>query len=93
MTVRKDIITFIIWFLWLIGLAVLLDGVLHKVQLPQLGRYAGMFGTGLIVLSFLYYLRKKKVIKSGSLKGYLRFHEWGAWLGSLLILVHSGIHF
>ena len=38
-------------------------------------------------------LRKRKIITSGNPVTLLRRHEYMAWLGSLLILVHAGIHF
>ena len=57
------------------------------------GRYLGIPGTLLIIGSFGYSLRKRKLIKSGQPAQLLRRHEYMAWAGSLLILVHSGIHF
>jgi hypothetical protein len=47
----------------------------------------------LVLLSFRYSLRKRKIITSGNPVTLLRRHEYLAWLGSLLILVHAGIHF
>ena len=47
----------------------------------------------LIVFSFRYSLRKRKIISKGNVAALLRWHEYMAWLGSLLILVHAGIHF
>ncbi len=57
------------------------------------GRYLGIPGTLLILGSFGYSLRKRKLIKRGQPVVLLRWHERMAWLGSLLILVHAGIHF
>ena len=57
------------------------------------GRYLGIPGTLLILGSFGYSLRKRKLIKRGQPVVLLRWHEHMAWLGSLLILVHAGIHF
>ena len=39
------------------------------------------------------YLRKRKVIASGNPKALLRLHEVASWLGTLLVLIHAGIHF
>jgi hypothetical protein len=38
-------------------------------------------------------MRKRKLIKLGQPAQLLRWHEYLAWLGSLLVLVHAGIHF
>ena len=55
-----------------------------------LSRYPG---TLLILGSFGYSLRKRKLIQSGKPLQLLRLHERMAWSGSLLVLVHAGIHF
>ncbi len=73
--------------------ALLIDGVLHLLNLVWIGRYIGILGTLLILLSFRYSLRKRKLIQSGNPAKLLRLHERIAWLGSLLVLVHAGIHF
>ena len=58
-----------------------------------IGRYLGIVGTLMILGSFRYSLRKRKFISSGNPVTMLRHHEYMAWMGSLLILVHAGIHF
>ena len=73
--------------------ALLIDGVLHLLKLVWIGRYIGILGTLLILMSFRYSLRKRKLIQSGNPAKLLRLHERIAWLGSLLVLVHAGIHF
>ena len=80
-------------FMLLIITTILTDLVLHWMKLVWIGRYFGLFGTVLILLSLSYSLRKHKIINSGGLKNHLQFHEFTSWLGSLLILVHAGIHF
>jgi cytochrome b561 len=47
----------------------------------------------LILISFIYSLRKRKVINFGNAKLLLQVHEALAWTGSLLILVHAGFDF
>ncbi len=79
-------------FLGLLGCAVLADYVFHVVHLARVGRYLGVVGSVLIVASFVYSLRKRKLIRSGSPKTLLRNHEVLGWAGALLILVHGGIH-
>jgi len=69
------------------------DYILHRFNLVWVGRYLGILGTLLIIVSFVYSLRKRKVILAGQPKSLLVFHEFTAWLGSLLILIHAGIHF
>ncbi len=57
-----------------------------------IGRYLGIPGTILILLSFGYSMRKRKLIRFGQPKRLLQLHEILAWLGVLMILVHAGIH-
>ena len=78
----------------LLGLAALaLDAVLHWLNAVWIGRYLGIPGVLLIIGSFGYSLRKRKLIATGKPATLLRLHERMAWAGSLLILVHAGIHF
>lgn len=69
------------------------DYVLHQFNLVWVGRYLGIPGTLLIIGSLIYSLRKRKYIVSGNPKTLLTFHEFTAWFGSLLVLIHAGIHF
>lgn len=69
------------------------DFLLHRLDLVWVGRYLGIPGTLLIIGSLAYSLRKRKYLASGSPKTYLKMHELTAWLGSLLVLIHAGIHF
>jgi hypothetical protein len=84
-------------FTLLVGLLAILtlagDYFLHRANLVWVGRYLGIPGTLLIIGSLMYSLRKRKYIKSGNPKNYLNMHELAAWLGSLLVLIHAGIHF
>lgn len=69
------------------------DYLLHRLGLVWVGRYLGIPGTLLIVGSLVYSLRKRKLIARGNPRTLLRAHELSAWLGSLMVLVHAGIHF
>ena len=69
------------------------DYFLHRLNLVWVGRYLGIPGTLLIIASLIYSLRKRKYIKAGNPKSLLNLHELGAWLGSLMVLLHAGIHF
>ena len=69
------------------------DYLLHQLNLVWVGRYLGIPGIVLIIISLTYSLRKRKVIMVGNPKFLLTFHEFTAWLGSLLVLIHAGIHF
>jgi hypothetical protein len=69
------------------------DYLLHQLNLVWVGRYLGIPGTVLIIISLIYSLRKHKIIMTGNPKSLLIFHEFTAWLGSLLVLIHAGIHF
>lgn len=84
-------------FFLLIGLLALTtlagDYLLHRLNLVWVGRYLGILGTALIIGSFTYSLRKRKYIAKGNLKSLLTLHEFSAWLGSLFVLLHAGVHF
>jgi hypothetical protein len=69
------------------------DYLLHRLNLVWVGRYLGIPGTLLIIASLTYSLRKRKYITQGDPKTLLRLHEYGAWLGSLMVLIHAGVHF
>ena len=89
----KHTLPFLFWFLSFVGIALLFDYLLHLLKLVWVGRYLGPGGTAVLLLSFIYSLRKRKIITSGSPKTLLEFHEYLAWLGSVLLLIHAGIHF
>lgn len=90
---RQHILPFTL-LLGLLAAATLLgDYLLHRMNLVWVGRYLGIPGTLLIIGSLVYSLRKRKYIASGTPKSLLRFHEFSAWLGSLMILLHAGVHF
>jgi hypothetical protein len=69
------------------------DYLLHRFNLVWVGRYLGIPGTILIIVSLVYSLRKRKYITRGNPKTLLSLHEIGTWLGSLMVLIHAGIHF
>ena len=69
------------------------DYVLHRFNLVWVGRYMGIPGTLLIIGSLYYSLRKRKFVSAGDPKTLLKLHEFSAWLGSLMVLIHAGIHF
>ena len=79
-------------YVGLIAATILLDVILHRAGLMWIGLYLGPVGTGLIALSFLYSLRKRKKISFGAPRKLLELHESLSWVGALLILVHAGIH-
>ena len=90
---RQHILPFCL-LLGLLAVATLTgDYLLHQLNLVWVGRYLGIPGIVLIIISLIYSLRKRKVITSGNPKSLLTFHEFTAWLGSLLVLIHAGIHF
>jgi hypothetical protein len=69
------------------------DYLLHRLDLVWVGRYLGIPGTILIIGSMVYSLRKRRMITTGNPKTLLNLHEFSAWLGSLMVLIHAGIHF
>ena len=89
----REVLPFLASLLALGALALLLDALLHLLNAVWVGRYLGIPGVLLILGSFGYSLRKRKLIQAGKSVDLLRLHERMAWAGSLLVLVHAGIHF
>lgn len=77
----------------MILVTILIDYLLHYFHLGYIGRYLGIIGTLAILISFVYSLRKRKIVEFGHPKELLALHEYLAWAGSVLILVHAGVHF
>jgi hypothetical protein len=91
--IRREVLPFLLSMVALVTAALLIDAVLHLSDAVWIGRYLGIPGTLLILGSFGYSLRKRKLISTGRPASLLRVHERMAWTGSLLVLVHAGIHF
>jgi hypothetical protein len=90
---RRHILPFTL-LVTLLGVATIIgDYLLHRLDLVWVGRYLGIPGTLLIIGSLIYSLRKRKVITAGNVRSWLGMHEIGTWLGSLMVLLHAGIHF
>jgi hypothetical protein len=77
----------------LLAAAVALDGLLHLARQVWVGRYLGVVGSLLILSSFAYSLRKRRIVELGTPRHLLTAHELLSWIGALMILVHGGIHF
>lgn len=88
-----EILPFYFRLVVLAAVTLLIDLILHLTNLVWIGRYLGIPGIILILLSFGHSLRKRGMIKSDNPIRLLRLHEWLAWIGSTLVLVHAGIHF
>jgi len=91
--ISREVLPFVLALAALAAAALLIDLGLHLADAVWIGRYLGIPGTALILLSLRYSLRKRKLITTGDLVSLLHRHEWMAWAGSLLVLVHAGIHF
>ncbi len=91
--VSREVFPFLLSFAVLALAALLFDGLLHLFDVVWVGRWLGIPGTLLIVASFGYSLRKRGLIRVGQPARLLLLHQRMAWLGSLLILVHAGVHF
>lgn len=91
--VSREVVPFYLALLMLGGGALLIDALLHLMDMVWIGRWLGIPGTLLIIGSFGYSLARRKWIRVASPAGLLKLHERMAWAGSLLVLVHAGIHF
>ena len=90
---RHEVLPFMLYMVALVACTLLIDAALHLLNIVWIGRWLGIPGVLLILASFGYSLRKRKLIRMGHPATLLRWHEGLAWLGSLLVLVHAGIHF
>ena len=91
-TIRK-ILPFVFIYATLIASASIMHFYMHNSGLKWALRYLGIVGTALIIISFVYSLKKRKHINFGKAKTFLNVHEMLAWTGSLLILLHAGFEF
>ena len=89
---RKEILPSVLLLGSLIAGTLIVDALLHQFNLVWIGRYLGIPGTLLILSSFFYSMRKRKLINVGKPKALLALHETFTWLGALMILVHAGVH-
>jgi hypothetical protein len=89
----REVVPFYLALLALGVAALLCDAALHLLGAVWVGRWLGIPGVLLILGSLGYSLRKRKRIQAGRPATWLRLHEGLAWAGSLLVLVHAGIHF
>ena len=90
--IRNEVLPFLLMFGSLLLATIVVDALLHRFDLVWIGRWLGIPGTLLILLSFFYSMRKRKIISFGKPKTLLTLHETLTWLGALMILVHAGIH-
>lgn len=90
--IGKEVFPFFLMFGSLILATIVFDALLHFFDLVWVGRYLGIPGTILILVSFIYSLRKRHLIKISSPKTMLTLHETLTWLGGLMVLVHAGVH-
>jgi hypothetical protein len=89
----REVLPHFLAFAALVAATLAIDVALHLLGAVWVGRYLGIPGVLLIVGSFAYSLRKRQRIKLGNPVALLGLHERMAWAGSLLVLVHAGIHF
>jgi hypothetical protein len=90
---RRQVLPFYLWFAALAVATLAIDAVLHLADVVWIGRYLGIPGVALIIGSFGYSLRKRKITTKGDPAKLLRRHERYTWAGALLVMVHAGIHF
>lgn len=91
--ISREVLPLAASLLALVAAALLADAGLHVFDQVWVGRWLGIPGVALILASLHYSLRKRKIVTRGNPVTLLRRHEYMAWAGSLLVLVHAGIHF
>lgn len=89
----QEILPFYASLAALVAAALVADALLHLFGAAWIGRYLGIPGVILILASFGHSLRKRGYLRTQDPVRLLRIHGWLAWAGSLLVLVHAGIHF
>ncbi len=101
---KDEIFPVVLRFFLLLMFARISDELLHGAGFSDVGRDLAIPGVGLMMISFVYSLRKKisgqksgfsrapSWFKSLPLKPVLTFHEIAALLGVYLVLIHAGIH-
>ena len=89
---NRQVLPFVALFAGLLVGDVAVDAILHRLDLVWIGRYLGIVGTVLILLSFFYSMRKRRLIRIGRPQTLLTLHESLTWLGAMMILVHAGVH-
>ncbi|MBL0358115.1 MAG: hypothetical protein IPP72_15165 [Chitinophagaceae bacterium] len=57
----KHVLPFIQWYALMIFIAIAIDYGLHYFHLVFIGRYLGVVGTIVVLLSFIYSLRKGRL--------------------------------
>ncbi len=90
--IQKEVVPFLMMFGALILATIITDALLHQFELVWIGRWLGIPGVILILMSFFYSMRKRKKISFGKPNNLLILHETLTWLGALMIMVHAGIH-
>lgn len=90
---HREVVPFVLILLALTAATLAGDYALHALDLVWVGRYLGIPGTLLIILSFGYSMRKRKLIRSGSPRTLLTVHEAFTLVGAAMVLVHAGVHF
>lgn len=90
---NREVVPFLLILLGLSVATLAGDYALHAFNLVWIGRYLGIPGTLLIVLSFGYSMRKRKLIRSGNPRTLLTVHETFTLLGAAMVMVHAGVHF
>ncbi len=89
----KDVLPFVCWFVLLVFSVISIDYLLHQMKAAWIGKFLGVPGILFLMASFIYSARKHKLIKRGVLKTILSLHLFLAWIGTLLTMVHAGVHF
>ena len=74
--VRYEVLPLVLYMVALVASTLLIDAALHLLNIVWIGRWLGIPGVLLILGSFGYSMRKRKLIRSGNPATLLRWHGW-----------------
>ena len=89
----REVLPFCLALLALAAAALLCDAALHLLDAVWIGRWLGIPGTLMILGSLGLFAAQAQADPLGPARQAAALHETMAWAGSLLVLVHAGIHF
>jgi uncharacterized membrane protein YeaQ/YmgE (transglycosylase-associated protein family) len=89
----RRVVILVVGIIGLICGALFLERLMDGAGLASYKHMVGVAGSIIVLLSFSYSLRKRKIILTkGSLNGWRVLHEWLTIVGAFLVFVHGGFN-